>query len=90
MMQTIPIKQTRAQLADLINQVVVTGQSFVITRFGKPSAMLVPVDNQQLAVRQDKRVIPGFGIWAKRSDIRSGAFWVAKQRRSWKKRSIKI
>ena len=88
MMQAIPIKQTRAQLADIIDQVESAGRSFVITRFGKPRAMLVPVSDRAL-VRKGKRVVPGFGLWAKRSGLGSGASWVAQQRNSWKKRSIK-
>lgn len=80
MMQMIPIKETRAQLADLINQVDVAGKSFVITKFGKPKAMLVPVlsDVKRRSGRPKK--LPGFGIWAKREDMKDPDKWVRKIR----------
>lgn len=86
MMQTIPIKETRANLADLINQVEVAGKSFVITKFGKPKAMLVPVldDRGQRSVKPKK--IPGFGMWADREDMKDPDAWVRKIRSRWARR----
>lgn len=86
MMQTIPIKETRNQLADLINQVDVGGKSFIITKFGKPKAMLVPViiDKNERSTRSKK--LPGFGIWANREDMKDPDKWVRKIRSSWTSR----
>lgn len=86
MMQSIPIKETRANLADLINQVEVGGKSFVITKFGKPRAMLVPVldDRKQKSVRAKK--LPGFGIWANREDMKDPDKWVRNLRSQWDRR----
>lgn len=77
MMQTIPIKETRANLADLINQVAVGGTSFIITKFGKPKAMLVPVLTDK---RRQTGLSASFGIWKDREDMKDPDKWVRKIR----------
>lgn len=78
MLQTIPIKDTRAQLASLINQVDIAGKSFVITKFGKPKAMLVPMldDNP----RKRNGLETSFGKWRDRKDTKDPDAWVRKVR----------
>ncbi|GAA3243077.1 type II toxin-antitoxin system Phd/YefM family antitoxin [Streptomyces sp. XM83C] len=41
----IPVTQARAELADLINQVVYGGERVVVTRHGKPLVALVSADD---------------------------------------------
>lgn len=41
--QTIPTKQTRDHLSEIIDQVSIAEKSFIITRSGKQKAMLVPI-----------------------------------------------
>lgn len=84
MLQTIPIKETRANLADLINQVNVAGKSFVITKFGVPKAMLVPV----LTDKPKKRngLAASFGIWKDREDMKDPDAWVRKVRAQFSRR----
>ncbi|MDP1722262.1 MAG: type II toxin-antitoxin system Phd/YefM family antitoxin [Candidatus Gottesmanbacteria bacterium] len=77
MMQLIPIKETRANLADLINQVAVGGTSFIITKFGKPKAMLVPVITDK---RRQTGLSASFGIWKDREDMKDPDKWVRKIR----------
>lgn len=80
MMQTIPVKETRDRLADLINQVEVAGRTFVITKFGKPRAMLVPI-----AIDKKKPVdvwSKSFGMWKDRKDIKNADEWVRSLRSS--------
>ena len=86
MTQTIPIKETRANLADLINQVAVGGTSFIITKFGKPKAMLVPVLSDVNRRSGRSRKLPGFCIWAKREDMKDPDKWVRKIRSQWNRR----
>ena len=77
MTQTIPIKETRANLADLINQVAVGGTSFIITKFGKPKAMLVPVLPDK---RRQTGLSASFGMWKDREDMKDHDKWVRKIR----------
>ncbi len=81
MMQTIPIKETRANLADLINQVDVAGKGFIITKFGKPKAMLVPVSSDVRRGSARRQPLPGFGMWADRVDMKDPEKWVRKIRK---------
>ncbi len=83
MLQTIPIKDTRNRLADLINQVEVGGKSFIITKFGKPKAMLVPVVTDK---RRQTGLSASFGIWKNREDMKNPEKWVRKIRAQMSRR----
>lgn len=88
MIQTIPVKETRERLADLLNQVEVAGSQFVITKFGKPRAMLVPMETS-INTKKVKTfgISLAFGAWKDRKDIRDSGKWVAKMRKGWLKRN---
>ena len=73
MTQTLSIKDTRNKLADVVNQVAILGNSFVITKFGQPKAMIVPF-TQKNSVRGNFDEV--FGAWKERSDIKDTAKWV--------------
>lgn len=77
MTQTVSIKDTRNKLADIVNHVAVAGDTFVITKFGKPRAMIVPITK----VKAQKSVLEEtFGAWKGRKDIKDSAGWVARLR----------
>ena len=84
-MQTISIKDTRNNLAELIEKVAIGKKTFIITKFGKPKAQIVPLKK---TMRKNKNIIklPGFGMWADREDMKDSAKWVAKIRSQWKSR----
>lgn len=73
MNQVMTIKDTRNKLADIINQVSVAGDTFVITKFGQPKAMIVPIskDKTQRSVLEET-----FGAWKGRRDIKDSGKWV--------------
>ena len=77
MTQTLSIKDTRNKLADVINQVAIGGDVFVVTKFGKPKAMIVPI----MKAKEQKSVLEEtFGAWKERKDIKDTAKWVASLR----------
>lgn len=77
MAQIMTIKDTRNRLADIINQVAMAGDVFVITKFGQPKAMIVPIAK----VKAQKSVLAEtFGAWKGRKDIKDSAKWVASLR----------
>ena len=84
MLQTIPIKDTRMQLANLINQVDIAGKSFIITKFGKPKAMLVQVLGDKSRKRNGLET--SFGIWKDRVDMKDPDAWVRKIRAQFSRR----
>lgn len=74
MTQTLSIKDTRDKLADVVNRVAIAGDMFVITKFGQPKAMIVPIPK----IKVQKSVLEEtFGAWKGRKDIKDSAKWVA-------------
>lgn len=82
--QTFSIRETRAQLSDIVNQVAFGHKTFVITKFGKPKAIISAVDTRRAGASKATRVrLPGFGIWTDRADMKDAERWVEKQRKQW-------
>lgn len=46
-MQQVSIKELRDSLADIIDQVAIGGKRFIITKYGKPRAMITPLSDLQ-------------------------------------------
>lgn len=78
MTQTLSIKETRDKLADVVNQVAISGDTFVITKFGQPKAMIVPVSEDKL--EDDAGIEASFGAWKQRKDLPDSSKWVANLR----------
>lgn len=78
MTQLISIKDTRNRLAEVIDQVAIAGDEFIVTKFGEPKAMIVPI----VKAKAQKSVLEEtFGVWKDRKDIKNTAKWVAALRR---------
>lgn len=78
MTQVLSIKDTRDRLADVVNKVAISGDVFVITKFGKAKAMIVPVSESNMA--DSKGIEESFGAWASRKDIKDTSKWVTELR----------
>jgi len=72
MAQTVSIKNTRDKLADIINQVEIAEDIFIITKFGKPKAMIVPFSKNKL---NKSGIKDSFGAWKNRKDIKDTNKW---------------
>lgn len=83
-MQTISIKDTRDNLAELIEKVAIGKKTFIITKFGKPKAQLTPVEKKKTMKRSGLEA--AFGMWEDRQDMQDSAKWVAEMRSKWSKR----
>lgn len=55
MTQTLPLKNVRDQLSDLISRVAYGDQKVVITKFGKPVAALVTFEDYEKIINPAKR-----------------------------------
>lgn len=77
MTQTVSIKEARNNLADIVARVEMAGDEVVITKFGKPRAMVVPIRKMHVA---GEGLDEAFGIWKDRKDIKSTAKWVRELR----------
>lgn len=47
-MKQVPITEARADLANLVNEVVYRGERIALTRHGKPLAVLISVDEAEM------------------------------------------
>jgi prevent-host-death family protein len=89
-LQRITIKDTRDNLAHYIDRVAVAHRQYLITKFGKPKAMIVPVKDAQIDIKTKAislRSHPARGMWKNREDMKDPAKWVAQMRR---KQSLRV
>lgn len=47
MAKTVPVKELRAELADLLDQVADRREHVIVTRRGRPAAAIVPIDEYE-------------------------------------------
>ena len=88
-MQRISIKETRDNLAEIIDQVAIGRKTFIITKFGKPKAKIVGFKEDKhpnTKPQQIKALKMAFGMWENRPDLKDSAKWVSDQRDTWAKR----
>jgi antitoxin (DNA-binding transcriptional repressor) of toxin-antitoxin stability system len=76
-MQTITVADLRDQLSQIIDQTTFTHQRFLVTKFNKPRALIIPIPNHQKTTHKqpDFKTLPGFGLWKNRSDIKNSVSW---------------
>ena len=78
MTQTLSIKDARSNLAEIVSRVEMRGDEIVITKFGEPRAMLVPISDKKTLVGKFDEA---FGAWKERKDIKDSGEWVRNLRR---------
>ena len=83
MTQTLSIKDTRNNLADIISRVEMRGDEIIITKFGRPRAMIVPFSQGKATLGSLEEV---FGAWKGRKDIEDTGSWVRNLRTKISKR----
>ena len=79
--QMISVKDTRDNLAELLEQVAIANRQFVITKFGKPKAKLVSVGLDLDTKKREGGILATAGAWKHRTDIKDSAKWAADLRR---------
>ena len=79
-LQTISIREAREQFSELVNQVAIAKKEFVIAKFRRPVAMLVPVKKTVKGKIDFSGLDAAFGMWKDRKDMRDSAKWVANLR----------
>lgn len=81
----ITIKQTREQLAQIIEEVAIAKRSYLITKFNKPKAMLIPVETERVAKR-GSGLSASFGVWSSKKEIKNSAEWTKNLRKKMSSR----
>lgn len=78
--QTVSIKELRDNLAQLIEEVAIAQKTIEIRKFGKPKALIVPINSVKTKSKNKKIIdvkeLPGFGMWKNRKDMKDSAKWV--------------
>lgn len=86
-MRTIPVMEVRRHLGELLDEVRIKSESFILERAGKPIATLCPLwhkdsndekQTQKLRALQD---LKGLGEATKRSDDIDS--WLKQERENW-------
>lgn len=89
-MTKVSIKSLRVNLSQIIEETAIAKKRFTITKFGKPKAAIVPLE--EIKFRRPKiklRKLPAFGMWKGRKGMKSSGEWVRKLRDQENRRSIK-
>lgn len=63
MSKTVPVRELRSRLADLLDEVAQRREHVTITRHGRPSAVLVPVD-EYAALEETAEILSDEGMLA--------------------------
>ena len=92
-MKTLSIAETRRDFCSLASDVIKTGETIIISRYGAPSLMLMRYEpelveekpKRQKATKSFKES-PLFGMWADREDMADPRAWIEKQRAERMKR----
>jgi len=82
-LQTLSIREAREQFSELVNQVAIGRKQFVITKFGKPKALITQIKSEGEDIKEKQRRAAlelTFGMWKDRKDIKDSAKWVANLR----------
>lgn len=88
---TVSIKETRRNLSELIEKVALTGETFLVTKFGRPKALITPTETKDKSNKTKLSVLEKTaGLWAKRKDIKESNSWVSKLRDKRSTRYAKI
>ena len=87
---SVSIKDTRDNLADIIDQVAIAGESFLVTKFGKAKAMITPINLNLVVNKKAKILKDSFGVWRNRRDMTDTNVWVNNLRQSQSNRYGKI
>ncbi len=83
---SVSIKETRENLSHLVDQVAIANKKFLITKFNKPKAMIVPISAKTKTRKSLSGLDATFGMWKDRKNMKNSAKWVANQRKQWSSR----
>lgn len=85
-LQVITTKELRDNLSEVLEKVAIGKQNFLVSKFGKKKALIVPVVSDFMAKKVDLTKLSAFGIWEKREDIKNSSVWTSKLRTNQSKR----
>jgi len=79
-LQLISTKELRDNLSEVLERVAIGRQNFLVSKFGKKKALIVPVIADLSLKKIDFKQLSAFGVWKKRADIKNASAWTTKLR----------
>ena len=83
-LQIISTKELRDNLAEVLEQVAIGRQTFLVSKFGRKKALITPVADVKIMKKKSKRDLKNlfaYGIWKDRKDIKDSVIWVSNLRK---------
>ena len=90
-MKTLSIAETRRDFCALAADIIESGESIVISRYGAHRLILMKYEPELVEEKPKPEKVrcedtPGFGMWADREDMADPRAWIEKQRAERRKR----
>ena len=90
-MKILSIAETRRDFCSLASDIIESGESIVISRYGAPSLILMKYAPELVEEKPKPKKVrcedtPGFGMWADRKDMADPRKWIEEQRAERRKR----
>ena len=84
-LQLISTKELRDNLAEILEKVAIAKQSFLVSKFGREKALIVPVvadtEKEEEKTKKNLRNLAACGMWKDREDIKNSVAWISNLRR---------
>lgn len=85
-LKIITTKELRDNLSEILERVAIGKQNFLVSKFGKKKALIVPLASDFPLKTADFSKLSAFGVWKKRIDIKNSNIWTSKLRTKQSKR----
>lgn len=83
-LEEISTKELRDNLAEVLEKVAIGQQTFLVSKFGRKKAMIVPIANvvgtNRKKQKRDLRNLSAYGMWKDRREMKDSVAWVSKLR----------
>lgn len=85
--KTITTKELRDNLSEILEQVDIGNKSYVVSKFGKKKAAIVPL-REDRKKKTDLKKLDAYGMWEDREDMEDVDKWVKDLRTKESRRSL--
>ena len=85
----ISTKDLRDNLAEILEKVDIGKQSFLVSKFGRQKALIIPVEKKTQSIKKPGiSKLSAFGIWKDNLQIKNSSSWIDQLRNKESNRKI--
>lgn len=79
----VSLKEARDRFSELVERAALVKETFMVTKFDRPKAVIAPVEEKLLPEKNfSRQALNNFiGIWKNRRDIPDAGRWVSNRRK---------